>query len=254
MRLDGWQKTAVALAAMLVLISSAQLDETISAVSFWWRLSREKGEFVVAHWWTHYTIASALFAPVWLVLIAGVLVFVRRKPWLAVIALSTLLIIEPISCASAPTTGIEHDEIFGLEELPYAEAERAADREHLMRIDNRLESFAAGQGRFPVSVESLKMAVADLAFEKSPYMRQGRQIKFDLRFVMNQGTPYSGQSEKPGIVYYAVNPSGTQFVLTVSGLNTPISDQPSMMKEGTFVGGKQPWGGLLAIEGTLPQK
>ncbi len=93
-----------------------------------------------------------------------------------------------------------------------------------------------------------------MASEASPYVQNGRRIKFDLRFITNEGVPYSANPEKPGIVYYAVNSDGSQFVLTISGLNTPASDRTSMMKEVAWIGAKQPWGGLLAVEEALPQK
>lgn len=69
--------------------------------------------------------------------------------------------------------------------------------------------------------------------------------------MLNQGTPYATIPERPGIVYYAVNPTGKQFVLTISGLNAPLSARVSMMKAEAFVGEKQPWGGLLATEESL---
>ena len=33
-----------------------------------------------------------------------------------------------------------------------------------------------------------------------------------------------------------------------SGLNMPVSDKVSMVRESNFIGQKQPWGGLLAVE------
>jgi len=123
----------------------------------------------------------------------------------------------------------------------------------LISIDERIKSVG-GTGGFPLSEEELKRLVGNLAFEVSPYMQNGKRISFDLRFIANRGTPYCTNPEKPGIVYYAVDSDGKQFVLTISGLNTPTSNRASMMEEIAWIGSKQPWGGLLATEETLYQQ
>ena len=254
MGIDGKQKLAFALVALIAVISMAQLGETFSAVNFWWKVNHAtSSQFAVAHWWTHYTIASALFAPFWLTCAGATLFFVRLWPGLALIALSTFLIVEPMSCASAPSFDPDSGNLLGLETLPFADAERNADQRHLVSIDERIKSFGA-TGEFPLSEEELKKAVGNLASEVSPYMQSGKRISFDLKFVTNGGIPYSTNPERPGIVYYAVESDGKQFVLTISGLNTPISDRTSMMREVAWIGAKQPWGGLLAVEETLYQK
>ena len=92
MKLDGKQIAAIVLAVLLVLISWTQLDETVSAVSYWWHINHvASNEYVVPNWWTQYTIASALFTPVWLVCTGAALLFVRWRPILVIIALSTFL-------------------------------------------------------------------------------------------------------------------------------------------------------------------
>jgi hypothetical protein len=166
------------------------------------------------------------------------------------IALSAFLIIEPISCASAPSFDHESGNLLGLEALPFADAERNADRRHLISIDERIKSVG-GTGAFPLSDEELRKLVGNLAFEASPYVQNGKRIPFDLRFITNRGIPYSTNPEKPGIVSYAVDSTGKQFVLTISGLNTPTCNRASMMEEVAWIGSKQPWGGLLATEETL---
>ena len=254
MEINGKQKYAFALITLIAVISMAQMDETISAISFWWKVNHPtSGQFVVPHWWTHYTIASALFAPVWLTCSGATLFLVRHRPGIALIALSAFLVIEPISCASAPSFDHESGKLLGLEALPFADAERNTDRKHLISIDERIKSVG-GTGGFPLSEEELKRLVGNLAFEVSPYMQNGKRISFDLRFIANRGTPYCTNPEKPGIVYYAVDSDGKQFVLTISGLNTPTSNRASMMEEIAWIGSKQPWGGLLATEETLYQQ
>ncbi|MGA2169346.1 MAG: hypothetical protein ABSG62_14140 [Terracidiphilus sp.] len=252
MKLDGRQQAALVLALFLVVISGAELHETFSAINYWRHVSHAgSNEFVVPHWWTGYTIISALFAPSWLACTCAALALCRRWPLFGVITLGAFLILEPISCASAPAADRDSQGFLGLEELPFADAERTADGRHLERIDQILKRRGDSTGSFPTTDEALRVAVGDLAFETSPYEQGGKKLPFELRLVLNQGVPYSATPEKPGIVYYAVNESGRQFVLTMSGLNTPISNRASMMKASTFVGEKQPWGGLLASEESM---
>jgi hypothetical protein len=252
MRLNGKQQAALMLAGFLLLISSTELDETFSALQFWLRVSHPApGDFAVRHWWTHYTLASALFAPTWFICIGAALILAQRWPLVAVITLSSFRFIEPLSCVSAPSVDRRSGGFLELEELPFADAERAADWKHLEQIDAQLRRSGNDAGTFPTSDESLKTAVGNLAFEPSPYEQAGENLAFELRFVLNRGVPFSTAPERPGVVYYAVNPSGRQFVLTISGLNAPVSARSSMMKAEAFVREKQPWGGLLAEEESL---
>jgi hypothetical protein len=255
MRLEGKQLTAFVLAGILVVISGAQLDETFSAIHFWWRVGHpSSADFVVPNWWTHYTIASALFAPAWLIFIGAALFLSRRWPLVAVVTLSSFLIIEPLSCVSAGSWIPGSDGFLGLAELPFAQAERSADWEHLARIDALLKRVGDDAGAFPTSEQGLTADVGNLALEPSPYVQGGKRIAFDLQFVLNQGVPYTTNPERPSIVYYTVNPDGRQFVLTISGLNAPTSARSSMMKAEAFTGEKQPWSGLLATEEALYPK
>ena len=250
MSIDGKQRVAIVLALLLVVISGAELHETSSAVYYWWQVGHAGlSGFVVPHWWSGYAIISALFAPSWLACTCAAFALSRRWPLFGVITLGTFLILEPISCASAPTAYRDSQGVLGLEELPFADAERTADERHLERIDEVLKR--RGDSAFPTTDEALRAAVGDLAFETSPYERGGKKLSFELRFVVNRGVMYSTTPEKPGIVYYVVNKDGRQFLLTVSGLNMPISNRASMMKASSFVGEKQPWRGLLASEESL---
>lgn len=255
MKLKGSQKTALAFAALLVLISAWQLDETISALKCWWNIRHATPiEYLVPHWATRYTWASALFAPLWLSLGCTTVILLHRRPVAALVALSAYLLIAPVSCASAPSLYEGAGGILGLEELPFADAERTADTDHIIRVSKRIKLWGESRGEFPMSQEALNDAVGDLSYEISPYGRANREIRFDLKFQMGQGTLYSTNPDKPGVVYYSVNPSGTQFVLTISGLNAPISSRPAMMRAGAFVSGKQPWNGLLATEEALDHR
>jgi len=255
MNLQGREKAALVLSGLVALVAMWQADETISALKYWWNVKHASAtDFVVPHWATSYSWVSALFAPLWLALIIATVFFLRRWPTALFVVLGAYLLIAPVSCAYAPALDAQAGGFLGLEELPFADAERAPDAEQLERLDQLISRRGERVGEFPTSFEALKSAVGDTAFERSPYEQAGKQLSFDLRFVLNQGRPYSTNPERPGVVYYAVNPSGSQFVLTISGLNAPISNRASMMRAGSFVGGKQPWSGLLATEGTLHQR
>jgi hypothetical protein len=255
MDLNRKQQSALVLAGLLLIISVLQFGETVSAVHSWWQVGHPTvSDFVVAHWWTHYTVASGMFAPFWLVCVLIALSLSRHRPLLAIVILSLFLILEPLSCISALSVVTGSEGFLGLEELPFAGAERAADWNHLAKLAAQLKRVGDDSGVFPTSEPSLRAAIGNIAFETSPYEQNGKELTFDIRFVLNQGTPYATAPEMPGIVYYAVNPTGKQFVLTISGLNAPVGDRPSMMKAEAFVGEKQPWGGLLATEETLYQR
>lgn len=255
MRLDGKQKTALVLTGLLLVMAGVELEETISAIHFWWWVGHPAhSDFVVTNWRTPYTVASALFAPMWFVCAGATLALSRRWPIAALVTLSLFLVIEPLSCVSAPSIFRGSEGFLGLEELPFAGAERAADWEHLAKVDAQLKRIGVDAGVFPTSYDALKAAVGDVSFESSPYEQNGKMLPFDLKFVSNRGTPYAPIPEKPGIVYYAVNFAGTQFVLTISGLNAPVSNRSSMMKAEAFVREKQPWDGLLATEESLHEK
>ncbi len=252
MKLDAKQRAVLVLAASVAIVSAWQADETVMALKYWLAVKHATAtDFVVSDWATRYTWGSALFTPLWLALSVSTLFFFRRRDTLALSILGACLIVAPVSCAYAPSLDAQSSGFLGLEELPFADSERAADLRHLERLDELISRRGESFGEFPTSTAELSNAVGALAVELSPYEQAGRKLSFDLKLELNQGTPYSTNSERPGIVYYAVNPSGTQFVLTISGLNAPISNRASMMKAGSFVGGKQPWGGLLATEGTL---
>jgi len=246
MTLNGKQLTVFMLAGLFILTSVLHLDVTVAAVHFWWRVGHPgQSDFIMHKWWTPYTVASALFAPVWLMLVCSTVLLSRRHPLLAVSILCSFFIVMPLSCVSAG------DNLFGLEELPFAGAERNANWEHLTRMVSRLKLFAHDAGTFPTSAKDLIAAVGNVAFESSPYVHSGKRLTFDLGFVLNGGTAYATKPEKPAIVYYAVSPNGKQFVLTISGLNKPISSRASMMKADAFAGEKQPWQGMLAKEESL---
>jgi len=51
----------------------------------------------------------------------------------------------------------------------------------------------------------------------SPYTLDGAAIPYRIVLVQNGGTPSRQILGQPGVVNYAVNTDGTQFILTVSG-------------------------------------
>lgn len=83
--------------------------------------------------------------------------------------LSIFLVFEPASCISASSIIRGSDGLLGLEELPFANAERAADWEHLAKIEAKLKLVGNDSGAFPTSEQSLAAAIGNAAFENSPY-------------------------------------------------------------------------------------
>ncbi len=245
-------KLAVAywiLFTICLVIACSQLDVMIAILRDWWQVKHPpQGFFVVAKWWTPYTVMSALFAPNWILCLACTILLVQHWPKFAVVLLAGFLILEPVSCMAIPAVHGGHGSLLGLEELPIAGAERDSNGEFLWRIDRRLMQWGDDYGHFPVTTMELDNAVSSEATTNSPYTLVGRAIPYRIVFIQNDGAPSKMTLGQPGVVNYAVDAGGTQFVLTVSGLNMPVSDKVSMVRESNFVGQKQPWGGLLAVE------
>ena len=242
-------RTACWFIAILLAISAClQMDETFAAVRFWWLVHHASiGAFVVPYWWTSYTVVSSFFAPIWLVLIGLALLLSHSRPVWGIISLSCFLVLLPLSCASAPAQRGGSGYLLSLEELPFASAEREANLLHMGRLAERLKKWGLSHGRYPNTESELMDASRYLASEPSPYEQNSMRIPYQLVLIQNNGVPYNTKPSQPGIVYYAVNPSGRQFALTVSALNAPVSEGVFMAKETSFIGEKQPWGGLLAL-------
>jgi hypothetical protein len=226
-----------------------QFDVTIAILRDWWQVKHPpQGFFVVSKWWTHYTVMSALYAPTWIVCIGSTILLARRWPRFVVFLLAGFLILEPVSCMAMPGVRGGYGHLLGLEELPIAGAERDSNADVLGRIDQKLNQWGGDHGHFPFNPTELEDAVPAEMPKNSPYTLNGTAIPYRIVLVQNSGTLSRQIFGQPGVVNYAVNADGTQFVLTISGLNMPVSEKISMMRESTFVGGKQPWDGLLAVE------
>jgi len=243
------------LAIILLVFAVAQMDVTWALIRSWWLVAHPPSHaFVVKHWFTHYTIASGLFAPVWC-LIVLVLFWVSSKRQIpGVVALSLCFILLPMSCASAPGFKGGSGYFLGLEETPFSAAERMQVDTHLTCVYEKLDRWGHDHVHFAINENEVQSIPLDGCNESSPYWQDDIPVPYSFRAVWNDGRAYSGASDRPGIMYYSVSSDGKQFVLTISGLNAPLAMMPSMMKKTSFIGGKQPWGGLLAAQGNLYQR
>jgi len=240
------------LAIVLLTLACVQFDVTWVLVHSWWQVAHPPPHaWVVCHWFTPYTIASGLFAPLWCLVVALLLWTSYKQPILGIAALSLCVILLPVSCSSA--TGFRGGEgyFFGLEEVPFSGAERSVDSAYLACLAERLRRLGHDYEHFPLTEAEIKSIPFGDCIIDSPYWQDGSSIPYTFRVVRNSGRAFGGTPDRPGIVYYSVNTTGKQFVLTISGLNAPVANTPSMGKETAFVGGKQPWGGLLAYQGAL---
>jgi len=124
MKVERRQTAALVLAVFVVAVSACQVDETVSALKYWWAVKHaSSADFLVSHWATLYTWESALFAPFWFAVSASAFFFVRRWPTLALSISAACMIAAPISCAYAPSLDKRSRSPFGFEELPFADAE-----------------------------------------------------------------------------------------------------------------------------------
>jgi hypothetical protein len=76
-------------------------------------------------------------------------------------------------------------------------------------------------------------------------------LNSETEFIANLDGPYSTTPNRPGILYYAVNDGGTEFWLTVSGLNVPFAEHAAMLRVGEFQASKQPWGDLFVTSDVI---
>ena len=120
-----------------------QFDVTIAILRDWWQVKHPpRGFFVVPQWWTHYTVMSALYSPIWVVCIGSTILLARRWLGFAVFLLAGFLILEPISCMAMPGIRGGYGYLLGLEELPIAGAER--DSNAIVSMGYRPKTKAMG--------------------------------------------------------------------------------------------------------------
>jgi hypothetical protein len=240
------------LAIILLIFAVGQMDVTRALIRSWWLVAHPPPHaFVVKHWFTHYTIASGVFAPAWCLIVLLLLWLSSRWRVLGTVALSLCFILLPMSCASAPNFDGGSGYFLGLEEIPFSAAERMQLDSHLTCVFEKLDRWGHDHGRFASSENDIRSVPLDDCNERSPYWQDGTPVQYSFRAVWNDGGPYRGVPDRPATVFYSVSSDGRQFAVTISGLNTPVANVPSMMKQTAFIGGKQPWWGLLAEQGHL---
>jgi hypothetical protein len=130
--------------------------------------------------------------------------------------------------------------------LPFWQLELIQNVTHIEPLEHRLKAWSTEHGRFPLTLKELDNVLGSTMMT-SPYRQGGNTLNYQVEFVPNRSAPYQTAPARPGIVYYAVDPNGRQYWLTLSGLNAPYADRPSMAHTDPLTGSKQPWGELLVF-------
>jgi hypothetical protein len=130
--------------------------------------------------------------------------------------------------------------------LPYWHLELVENAKYMGSIELRLETWGREHGKFPLTEDELHITLGS-ATMPSPYRQGGNTLNYQFELVPNQSAPYQTTPKRPGIIYYAVDPNGQQFWLTLSGLNALYADRPSMAHSDPLTSSKQPWGDLLVF-------
>jgi hypothetical protein len=172
--------------------------------------------FYVDHWWNTWMLVCCLAGPTVLILVAVGICSALRSTWPTwpLIALPLALIIELCALVVIPN-------------LPFWQLELVQNVTHMAPLEQRLKTWSTEHGRFPVTQNELDNVLSSTTMT-SPYRQGGNTLSYQIELVPNQSAPYQTTPTQPGIVYYAVDPNGRQYWLTVSGLNAPYADRPAM--------------------------
>jgi hypothetical protein len=223
--------------ALLWLLSLPLIGFTWTVAENWVQLHLRNGQiFSMERWLDATTLALALAGPIVLLLSAfGVLAAVRSNwPRWPVLALPLGFIVALCVRVYIPDVLLSHSELSG-------------NRNHLGSLEHRLEDWDRVHGRFPLTRAELDSSLGGVATEPGPYCQRGKRLDYQVEVQLNQSAPYRASPGRPGIVYYAVDSTGRQFWLTVSGLNAPFSDRVTMARTDAFTASKQPWADLLVL-------
>jgi hypothetical protein len=235
----GQRFTVASLLAVVLLwlLSLPLIQFTWTVVENWVRFHLHKGQlFSIEHWLDATTLALALAGPIVLLLSAfGVLATIRQGwPRWPVLAVPLGFVVALYAMVCIPNVLLWDSELSG-------------NLNHLRSLEHRLEGWARIHERFPLTRAEVDSAVGEVATEPGPYWQRGKRLDYQIEVVLNQSAPYRPSPQQPGIVYFAVNSTGWQFWLTVSGINAPFSDRVTMARTDAFTASKQPWEGLLVF-------
>lgn len=225
----------LAVACMTALLSLHLIPFTWGMVEAWARFwLRPASAFYVESWMSKSILIWALAAPtVFLLIGIGALASLRSSwPRWPVIALPIALVIALFSLKDFPSA-------------PLRDLEQTRNTGHLADVGHFIAMWSGNGDRFPLTQSELEHALRPWLEGPSIYRQQRQTINYQIEFHANQTGPYRANPERPGIVYYAVNQSGSKFWLTISGLNAPFANHAQMMRVDDYTAERQPWGDIL---------
>jgi hypothetical protein len=199
------------------------------------RLALSGNAFYVNHWWDGWMLVCFLAGPAVLVLVAIGICSTLRAAWPTwpLIALPVALIVELCALIVTPN-------------LPFWHLELVENVKSMGSVERRLETWGKEHSRFPLTQNELDIALGSTTMT-SPYRQGSNTLNYQIEVLPNQSAPYQTTPKRPGIMYYAVDPRGQQFWLTISGLNAPYAGRPTMAHTDPLTSSKQPWGDLLVF-------
>ena len=227
---------SLATALLAALISLPLFKFTWSVADLWIRFwLRPPDVFYIDSWMSSRVLITTLAGLfVLLLVVIGAIASVRASwPRWLIVAL-------PIAIAVTLCS------MLNMLNLPLWNTEIIYDSAYLTTIEHSLVEWSRENGRFPTTQNELLNATAGESQIQSIYRQRKHILSHQLYFLPDQDGPYTTQPNQPGIVYYAVNQSGNQFWLTVSGLNLAVSNKPVMLQTDPFTASKQPWGNFLS--------
>jgi hypothetical protein len=223
------------IACITALLSLHLVEFAWGMVDAWAKFwLRPAGAFYVEFWMSKSVVFWALAAPGVLLLTGvGALASLRSSwPRWPVIALPIALATALFSLMVFPST-------------PLRDMEQTRNADHLADVGHLIAIWSGNGDRFPLTQSELEHALRPWLEGPSIYRQKRQIINYQIEFHANQNGPYRANPERPGIVYYAVNQSGSKFWLTISGLNAPFANRPQMMRVDPYTAETQPWGDLL---------
>lgn len=226
---------SLAVACMTAPLSLHLIEFAWGMVEAWAKFwLRPASAFYVESWMSKSVLIWALAGPTVLLLIGiGALASLRSSwPRWPVIALPIALVIVLFSLMVFPSA-------------PLRDLEQTRNADHLADVGHFIAMWSGNGNRFPLTQSELEHALRPWLEGPSIYRQQRQTINYQIEFHANQTGPYRANPERPGIVYYAVNQSGSKFWLTISGLNAPFANQPQMMRVDAYTADRQPWGDIL---------
>ena len=115
----------------------------------------------------------------------------------------------------------------------------------MLDLKRAAESWAADHGRYPMTRAELDAAAASTDFRlgESRFHRRNTALPFQLELAADSNGPVH-RTEKPGVIYYAVNTPGQRCFITATTLRSPVTRDGVILLE-------NPDGGTRLLAGEI---